>query len=123
MTPAPTTEQDRAYRALCNDYAAVARLELPAGELSLIARDIQGDVQATRVISRRGDPLEPLQAVEALIAARATAQRQVAQATEHLRLSLQTLRDNDDVELNVSQLARDTGIPRSTFYEWVGQAA
>lgn len=117
-----TTTARTAHAALCNDHAAVAALQLASGELSLIARDAQGDVQHVSVVDAAGNELEPLAAVEALIAARAHAQREVTQVTDHLRLNLQALRAAG-VELNVAQLARDTGIPRSTFYVWASQAA
>lgn len=121
MNP-PTPAQERQFATLCSEHPAVARLPLTTGELSLIARDLDGTVTQTAVIQRDGSPLESRVAVEVLIAARALAQRIVTDTTDHLRVNLLQLRDAG-VELNVAQLARDTGIARSTFYQWMSQEA
>lgn len=118
MTADPGQEQQ--FVKLCSEHDAVARLLLSTGELSLICRDSAGTVEATAVIERGAtEPLESMRAVEALIAARALAQRIVSDTTEHLRVHLLELRDAGE-QLNVAQLARDTGIARSTFYQWMG---
>lgn len=112
-----TDAQTVIYRSLMGEHAAVAAFDLGADAV-LVARNAAGDVERILVLTHGGVELDPDDALQRLIAARALAQQQETQATEHLRALLVDLRRRD-VEVNLKRLARETGIARSTVYSWL----
>lgn len=116
----PPSAAELRFRELCNDNAAVARLDLGA-QTSLVARDSSGAVTAAEVVDASGARLDPPIATSALVAARARAMSQADLASDHLRATLQ-VRHRAGEDLNLAQLARDVGIARSTLYLWLDEA-
>lgn len=113
-----TIPQQQRYSALCDQFTAVAILDLDDGHMSLIGRTVTGLAEAALVVNGAGVPLDDRAALERLIAQRAASQRAETQATDHLRAALEVMRRNG-VQLNIAELSRDTGLPRSTIYDWL----
>lgn len=112
-----SASQQDVHRALCGKHTAVAVLDL-GNDVAFIARDDAGQVEHAVVVNYGGIELSPVDALQRLIAARALAQQQETQATEALRGALVAFR-RAGTPVNVRKLARDTGIARSTIYEWL----
>jgi transcriptional regulator of acetoin/glycerol metabolism len=112
--------QDARFRELCSIYDAVSRTELPGGYLVLAATGPDGTVQAVEVLDRAGDPLENGRAVSVLGTARRHA-LELADRTTDLVVNVIALQPDDEV--NLSKIARETGIARQTLYTRLTAAA
>lgn len=108
--------QDRRLRALMSDHAAVAAQPLPDGTLSLIARNAAGEVELVELVDRGGRPLRQEEALRSLAHARQSAARLVEQADEAVT-ALVALDQARGGEPNLSTIATDVGIARSTLYK------
>lgn len=114
LPPMPPA-QDQRFRELTRDYEGVALTPLAGGLLILACRDAAGDVAHLEVVDRDGQALPAAEVTRALGTARQHAYALGDRVTDHLVEHLRLRSDAGD-DLNISQIARDTGVARQTLY-------
>jgi transcriptional regulator of acetoin/glycerol metabolism len=102
----------RRFTALANEYDAVSVTLLPAGGAAMVARKTGGAIAHAELVGRDGETLRRDVALRELAAARANAARLAEQALD----AAAALVALAGAEVNVSEVARDLDVSRTTLY-------